>query len=742
MDQGIEKVMRCVLALLAVGLPAWTVDFATDIHPVLASRCISCHSGSAPQAGFSLESRTGALKGKEHLVARVRGQAGMRMPPSGDPLSEKQIESLEAWVKADMPWVDVTAKPGSNWVAPFEYRSPTPPASPMEHPIDRFVDSQFRAKKIAWREPVDDATFVRRVYLDLWGITPTPQQFAEFRGDRAELIDRLLADRGMVTGHWISFWNDLLRDDIRAYHGGEKPIRTWLQQALKSNMPYDQMVRELVNPVGPDSPEGFLLGVNWRGDVSASQRPFMQAAQNTAQVFLGVNLKCASCHDSFINKYTLKQSYEMAALFSEEPKLELYRCDAKTDQFTTAAFLFPQAGATIPEGLSLSERRGAAASLFTSPKNGRLARTFVNRIWDRLFGRGIVDLVDDMDAEPWNPDLLDWLASDFARHNFDIHRLLRQILTSKTWQMPATEHKGDFRGPLPRRLTAEQVIDSLSAITGEWRVSQTDKSARFAREWEHKSSPLSRALGRPIRDQVFTTRNDESATLQALELVNGETLHRMLRRGSQRLEGKLPEAPSSLWDSSGVRQSGVRDFEIPLNGAEEVWLLIEDVGSYDPERTRAGWASMMLVGEKGEEPLDKVATISKFERAGLTVGGKEHAAIAPALGKEIVFAIGPGWSKLRGKAVLDDVGKLSDVGSAVRFYVFPKQPDRNLLARLTGPSPVASAGQLAPEKRVEQIYWQTLGRSPSPQEAKLAQGAPLDELLWILVNHPEFQYVY
>ncbi len=165
----------------------------------------------------------------------------------------------------------------------------------------------------------------------------------------------------MYAGNWISFWNDLLRNDQGVnYAGLRKSITPWLQSALTRNMPYDRMVSELLDPAPTGGPEGFLLGVNWRGAVSASQTPSMQASQNTAQVFLGVNLKCASCHDSFINKYKLKQSYAMAALFSEASNLELVRCDLQTGKFTGPEFLFPEVG-SVPADANLAERRAAAA---------------------------------------------------------------------------------------------------------------------------------------------------------------------------------------------------------------------------------------------------------------------------------------------------------------------------------------------------------------------------------------------
>ena len=688
--------------LFFVALPLTAVDFATEVHPILAARCLGCHSGKTPQAGLSFETRAGALRAKADIVPRVKGVLGLPMPPSGKGLDEKQIAILEAWVKADLPWTDVSKQGLSGWQAPLEPRSVEVPNSPRPNPIDKLLD-----RSMTWQPDISDASFVRRVYLDLWGITPTPDQFRAFDGNRPKLVDTLLADRKMVTGHWISFWNDLLRDDLRAYHGGEKTIRPWLVKALNANMPYDQMVRELVNPVGPDSPEGFLLGINWRGDVNASQRPMIQAAQNTAQVFLGVNLKCASCHDSFINKYKLKQSYGMAAIFSEERELELYRCDIKTGQKVGPEFLFPSVGPPVGPN-----RRADAAALFTSPQNGRLARTFVNRVWAKLFGRGIVEPVDDMDALPFNADVLDWLAVDFAR-DYDIHRLVKLVLTSSAWQQPAVENStSKFRGPVPRRLTAEQIVDTLSAITGEWRVIQADSSARYAREWELRSTELTRALGRPIRDQVVTTRNTDSATLQALELVNGSTLHQQLRRGAQRLVGMLPEAPASLWDSFGLRREGRKPFDIKTN-SEALYLLVDDIGSFDPDRTVVTWSNLELDGL----PF-KVA--------------------AGKLGTPVKVSLPPGAHRLSGFLELDSSGKQSDINSAVRGYIFPAAPDRNLLSRITDAPPVP---RRKPAALIDDLFWQTLGRAPVSAERQLAQTAEVEDLLWILLNHPEFQYV-
>ncbi|MDQ6706769.1 MAG: DUF1553 domain-containing protein, partial [Acidobacteriota bacterium] len=503
--------------------------------------------------------------------------------------------------------------------------------------------------------------------------------------------------------------------------------------------------------------EGFLLGVNWRGAVNASQTPFMQASQNTAQIFLGVNLKCASCHDSFINRYTLKQSYGMAALFSDESKLELVRCDVKTGKFTGPEFLFPQLG-SVPADASPAERRSAAAKLFVSPENGRLARTIANRIWNRFFAYGLVEPVDEMDNQPWNPDLLDWLAADLSDHGYDLKHLLRQIMTSRTYQLPSIpgqDEKGKeytFHGPRPRRLTAEQFVDTISSLTGEWRVLQTDQRATFVREWQLKSTPLSRALGRPIRDQVFTTRNPEATTLQALELVNGDTLGLMLRRGARRLLGQLPAAPVPLYDSKTLRK-GSKELDIDLTGVKKLWLLVTDVDSYDPSRTVAGWADVELTGVSGVKKLSELASLGKVQAKPMTsLNAPFQEAISPGVPATLIYDIdGLGFTRMRGHVAVDDTSVRSDINPSVRFFVFAAEPDRQQLMAVSGTPPLPLP-QSSPATLIDNLYVQALCRKPSADEARIARqmlgiggkasATGLEDLLWSLLMNPELQYIY
>src|SRR5439155_25928040 len=263
------------------------------------------------------------------------------------------------------------------------------------------------------------------------------------------------------------------------YAGTRKSITSWLLKSLQENKPYNELVAELLNPAGETAPEGFLMGVNWRGDINASQTPVMQAAQNSAQVFLGVNLKCNSCHDSFISRWKLKDAYGLASFFSED-KLELVRCDVKLGQFAEAKFLYPELGG-VEASQPLPNRRAAAARLFTSAENGRFARTVVNRIWKQLIGRGLVEPVDDMDAEPWRPELLDWLAADFVEHGYDLKRLIGSIVSSRAYQMRSEQSSGLLQ---THRLTAEQFADAIASITGDWHVYQPSNGPGvYSREW-------------------------------------------------------------------------------------------------------------------------------------------------------------------------------------------------------------------------------------------------------------------
>jgi hypothetical protein len=466
------------------------VDFSHDIVPLLKKHCVGCHSGAEAKGGFSVSTREllldagGAEPGKSaesYMIELVTStDPETRMPPVDKPgLSGDEVTLLKRWIDEGLKWEDGFSFGPRTYEPPLLPRRPElpPVVDGRTHPVDRIVDAYFAGHDVQRPAVVDDEVFLRRVSLDLTGLLPTPDVHAEFLADqspdkRTLLIRRLLAGDIAYAEHWLTFWNDLLRNDYTGtgfITGGRKQITNWLYRSLVENKPYDQMVRELLTPFS--GAEGFVEGIRWRGSVSAGQRQEIQFAQNVGQALLGINLKCASCHDSFIDRWTLEETYGLAQIYATE-QLTLHRCDKPVDKTVGPGWLFPQIGNVDPKA-SQPERMQQLAALVTHRDNGRFTRTIVNRLWHRLMGRGIVHPVDAMHTEPWNADLLDYLAADLLDGGFDLKQTLELICSSQIYQAatPAIEHAPDegsyvFRGPLPRRMTAEQFVDSVWQLTG------------------------------------------------------------------------------------------------------------------------------------------------------------------------------------------------------------------------------------------------------------------------------------
>src|SRR5262249_23894668 len=300
----------------------------------------------------------------------------------------------------------------------------------------------------------------------------------------------------------------------------------------------------------------------WRGNVNASQVPELQFSQNVSQVFFGINMKCASCHDSFIDRWKLDDAYALGAIVADHP-LEIHRCDKPTGRHASPRFLFPELG-TINAAAPKTERLRQLSQLVTHAENGRFARTIANRIWQRLMGPGIVHPVDVMANRPWSEDLLDYLGVYVADQKYDLKKLIEHIVTSRAYQSapvllkeapPAEEYV--FRGPEVRRLTAEQFMDAIWMLTkaGPAKSSapvqpppfadSVPADRRFIRASLVNADPLMRSLGRPNREQVVTTLPDQLTTLQALDLSNGQILGDTLARGAANL---LKEKPKTTPD--------------------------------------------------------------------------------------------------------------------------------------------------------------------------------------------------
>jgi hypothetical protein len=492
------------------------IDFAHDIVPLLRKHCGQCHTGDHKKGGYSMNTRASVIAGGEGGAAVVPGNSGKsefvsrvlsrdkdeQMPPEGPRLTEKEVALLKNWIDAGLPWQEGFALKPPTYEPPLKPRHVELPSvvASRTNPVDRLVDTYFSQHKVQRPPQANGSTLVRRLSLDLTGLLPAPERVQTFINDqssekRDNFIRELLSDDVAYAEHWLTFWNDLLRNDYAGtgfITGGRKQITGWLYRSLVDNKPYDQMVRELIAPT--DDSEGFIQGIKWRGTVNASQTIEVQFAQNISQAFLGINMKCASCHDSFIDRWKLSEAYGLAAIYATQ-SLAIHRCDKPTGAIARAAWIFPELG-QIDADAPAPKRLEQLAGLMTHPENGRFTRTIVNRLWHRLMGRGIVHPVDAMHSEPWSADLLDWLAADFAAHNYDLKHTLALIATSDIYQAqtPPIDNEPDaddyiFRGPHARRMTAEQFVDCVWQIT-DAAPSKTD--AQVVRAALHKPDAQAR----------------------------------------------------------------------------------------------------------------------------------------------------------------------------------------------------------------------------------------------------------
>jgi hypothetical protein len=795
------------------------VDFEQQVKPILAANCLECHSAEKRKGGLSLAAyadvldggRSGAVvrpghAGSSLILSRLKGEPalGDRMPLEKPPLTDADIATLGQWIDQGARQTPSSPPAPAPWEGPLALTAPAVPArvwAVWNRPADRLVAAYLSKAGVPQPALVTDAGFARRAYLDIWGLLPSQEQLQTFLADRApakrdRLVTTLLADNAKYAENWMSFWNDLLRnEDGQTYFsdaggGARQSITPYLVSALTNNTPYNELLARLINPTQPGDPEGFVIGVNWRGETSAAVKPWMQASQNAAQAFLGVNFKCNACHNSFISKWKLKDAYGLAAYFSPEPRLQLYRCDIARDEYAEPSFFFPELARASPSA-SLADRRATLVKIFTDPRNGRMPRTVVNRIWTKLLGHGIVANSDEMDRRPWSPELLDWLAADFVANHYDLKHLIGTIITSRAYQMAAVSRTGElpargyeFRGPEIRRITAEQFVDAIGSITGEWSTynppggrggggggnqgagrgteprtsSDPVTSGVYAREFRAPSTLLTRALGRPIRDQVTSVRAEDATTLQALELVNGEILTNRLMRGARRMVGELPADPKSLFNAPVAgRNAQPRRMDADVSHASTLYLIVSDTGSNAPERVLPVWMNLQLIASDGTAV--PVSSLTPIDASGLRGTAADASRLPVRNDSRLVYDIaGKGFKSLRGG--LDVENNRAEIGStlnpALRFFVFDAEPNMDRLLPPSPEPPMPAAGPVTTVRAVvDRIFWSALGRAPSAAERRTAEAAIADparpgrpspgavaDLLWAVLMKPEFQLLY
>ena len=364
-------------------------------------------------------------------------------------------------------------------------------------PIDRFIAARLQRDKLTAAPQIDDAAFVRRAALDIIGTIPTRAMIAEFENDpaetrRARLIDRLLEHPGWAD-HWVGYWQDVLAENpniINPTLNNTGPFRWWIYESFLDNKPFDRLASELIlmdGSVNYGGAGGFAMA-------SQNDAPMAAKAHILAQALLGVEMKCARCHDAPYHDLTQEQLFSFAAMLDRKPqklpatstipggqegtKSELVKVTLKPGQVIAPRWPFAEfiePGERGDASVGTLDLRDELARLITSPNNHRFAQVIVNRVWQRYLGRGIVEPVDDWEnAEPSHPELLAWLEREFVSHDYDLKHLARLILNSRVYQRQSVPHEQLKQHPINlfasaprRRLSAEQVVDSLFVASGK-----------------------------------------------------------------------------------------------------------------------------------------------------------------------------------------------------------------------------------------------------------------------------------
>lgn len=802
--------------LLAASLDAAPVDFAHEVVPILRKHCGECHTGDKKKGSFSMNTRASLLEGGENGAVLFPGQASkgrllesivsadpdLRMPPKGDRVSPAEVAVLRAWVEQGAAWTDGFAFKQPAYEPPLRPRQPVLPAarSGRTHPVDRVLDAWLAAKGAPTPPPADDATFQRRVMLDLIGLLPSAEEARAFAADRRpdkreKLVQALLARDVDYADHWMVFWNDLLRNDYAGtgyIDGGRKQITNWLYLSLLANKPYDRFTRELVAP-SADS-EGFAKGIIWRGAVSAGQVPELQFSQSVSQTFLGINMKCASCHDSFTDRWKLRDAYGLAAIYADRP-MELVRCDIPTGKPAEAAWPYPELG-QVDAGKPRDERLAQLAGLITHPENGRFQRTIVNRLWHRLMGRGIVHPVDAMQTEPWNQDLLDVLANRLVESQYDLKAVLAFIATSQAYQSRAevlardAEDKGYvYRGPRAKRLTAEQFVDAVWRLTGTTPAKIELKVPRAAPSPATAKKPVVEPLlavgiwsgdvaggrlpavgeARAFRRQLVLDADVDAATA-VVTCDNGFELF---------VNGRKIGAGDNWADPKSFDLSAAL-----LKGSNQVVVVGRNAGSapnlaalfFQVNISLKGGARLRMASDLSWE-----STASLPNARGVFGAGKGKAKSAEVVWGPVAAVKGEAWRKAEARmaemlAGMDGTSSLparaslmkSDLlqrslGRPNREQIVSMRPNElstleaidlsngqaltNLLA--AGATKLKQRGWASPEELARWLYLSALSREPAPAELKVAAGMVgselseqgIADLLWAVCMLPEFQTI-
>lgn len=411
--------------------------------------------------------------------------------------------------------------------------------------IDTDVFAKLKKLRIPPADLCSDQVFVRRAFIDILGTIPTIEESEAFLADpdpekRAKLVDTLL-ERPEFSELWAMKWAEILRvaeiPNVLDRKGMHR-YNDWLRQAITSNTPMDQLVRELLSAEGGNF-------TNPAANFYLIESDPLMMAENVAQVFLGIQIKCAQCHNHPFERWTQNDYYSFAAFFaqvgrkaSSDPRESIIfnKGAGEVQHINTKQNMAPKfLGGEVPD-LQGRDRRVVLAEWITSPENLWFAKNLANRVWEHFFGSGIVDPPDDVRVTnpPTNPQLHDELGAKMIEYNYDLRKLVRDICNSYTYQMsthprePENNDPRNFSQAQVRRLSSEQMLDAIVKVTGnDVKFKNLPKGARAVQVAGGDSGVYFLSVfGRPARETVCTCeRRSEPNLAQSLHLINGDTIN-------------------------------------------------------------------------------------------------------------------------------------------------------------------------------------------------------------------------
>jgi hypothetical protein len=425
------------------------------------------------------------------------------------------------------------------------------PGVPARNYIDEAVYAKLKKLRLTPSGVCDDATFLRRASLDLIGELPKPDEVTQFLADpdpgkRDRLVDELL-NRKEFTELWVMKWAELL--EIRSHDNIVYPKAAlvyfeWLRNQMLDGVPLDRIVRSLV------AASGSTLRDPAANYFEMEPSP-QKLAENTAQVFMGMRIQCAQCHNHPFDRWTLNDYYGFGAFFAQvgrkpgdDPRETVIfdRKDGEVKHPVTGAVMPPKfLGGEVPE-IKNETRREVLARWLTSPQNPYFARNIANIVWAHFLGRGIIEPVDDVRISnpPSNPELLDALAARLVDYQYDLKKLVRDICTSRTYQLEtrpndtnATDERNFAKASI-RRIRAELLLDCISEVT-----ETQDKFPGLPRVAKAVEIPDGNStdyflttFGRASRTTVCSCEVKVDPNLsQALHLLNGDTIQNKIEQG-------------------------------------------------------------------------------------------------------------------------------------------------------------------------------------------------------------------